>query len=383
MFWSFVRVLLQLLGYLVLSAAAAVAIHLAITSGLLGSDINVWYGVAQLKLWVWFENTVVIAKAASPVVGVIATVVSGTWAIHKAFYFANGNMPKRIKEFLEKKNERLIQALPRSLERLGPPFSQEAAITSRNGLDTVLRSVGFWNRDDAKHSLSKQLEELDKNFEAHKALGRNLVVEKTNAHILLGATAAANAETVKSGAGSDGGAYRQLEQAAMKHFRAATEVDKQSLFAHEALASQLMRSSDPTAGECLERLRELAGEQQQLIHVARAIRWQAELCERRGTVKKLEEAQNLLTDAVNFLNQVTVPTDDLILEKARVWEADGRVREGRRTKTTVDAYTNAKTLYAQLDTDFARKKVEFLNEKLRQLSKRSSVEPEPEASSTQ
>jgi len=184
------------------------------------------YGIeitAILKWWPWIEDHLVSNLQA--IVG-LAGFSFGLW---KWWYFRERVLHKRLKEYLQHQDERLLHARSYVLEALykpGPARNFAEPLFAVRPLRRVMRRRGWSSilfatklETGVDHLLNKALRHLDGRLDAAEKQIGALRRQQASAHFLKGAIASARVDAFPSVAGATKFDYRALDA-----FRAALQV---------------------------------------------------------------------------------------------------------------------------------------------------------------
>lgn len=383
----FVIRVLKFTGYVLGFGVLTWALHNGIEDGWFGHTFRLLFGdLKKIAVAIYEEYSGVVGNA-GPALGIAATLLSGVWAIHKGLYFANHNLPDRLQEYLDRRDDRLREVYANQLAMIRAPLLRPGYGTppvSRSALTDLLRSMGFGKPKSAQEELRSRLAELSGQVETAARYHEGFSKEKVQAHILLGATLVADAEALASGSVASGEPLshrtRQLHQRALDEFNKARAIDGGNLDALELRAAQLATLGEPGASEALAELRSAAVAQHNPVRQARALRLMAERYEQSGvrTHAKLY-AVPLIREAEQLLADRSSPGEQGIdLEKALTFETAGRIRQ--KIGQLRSARTNcglAIAHYRNVPTEFARAKAAELEAKLKSLGSTGPDSPQP------
>jgi hypothetical protein len=234
---------------------------------------------AALKWWPWLEERVVGNLQA--IIG-LAGFSFGLW---KWWYFRERVLHKRLKEYLQHQDERLLHARSYVLEALYRPGAirrfAEPLFTVRP-LRRVLRRKGWSSllllarlETGADHLLNKALRRLESRLEAAEGQMAALRRQQASAHFLKGAIASARADA--GGANSPKLDYRSLDA-----FRAALQVpghdadlELMEYEAHQLRKLGYLNEAEQRYRLLEERAPSIAEPQERDLFLARVKRWQA------------------------------------------------------------------------------------------------------------
>lgn len=124
------------------------------------------------------------------VVGIAASALSAVWAIHKSWHCAERALPRRIAEFIEGRERRLVDGRETIFRVLNP--EPVAATTGSRTPIAFLGPAKRLARDlnidaaDVRGSLARMKQALEDEQSAVKRRGSEIVLQRSNAHLLLG-----------------------------------------------------------------------------------------------------------------------------------------------------------------------------------------------------
>lgn len=249
---------------------------------------------AVLKLWPWIEESVLANLQA--IVG-LAGFSFGLW---KWWYFRERVLHKRLKEYLQHQDERLLHARSYVLEALYKPGAARnfaEPLFAVRPLRRVLRRRG-WNsllsttklETGADRLLNKALRHLDSRLDAAEKQIGALRQQQASAHFLKGAIASARVDANRWGASSTKFDYRALDA-----FRAALQVPGHDADAElvEYEAHQLRKlgyldDADRHYASLEGRAPSITGPQERDLFLARVKRW-------RGVIAQAQGVENYLS----------------------------------------------------------------------------------------
>jgi hypothetical protein len=78
-----------------------VACFLAVEVGLLGEDAQAQFRSLWVPLIAFYEAHKTAVDIAGAVLGAVASAVTAAFAIYKSWYYAEFNLPDRLREFIE------------------------------------------------------------------------------------------------------------------------------------------------------------------------------------------------------------------------------------------------------------------------------------------
>ena len=217
------------------------------------------------------------------VLGAVGTALTAAFGVYKGIYYADRNLPERLKQLLGRADERL----KRSREPLLTAVTEARAGSRVAGsvfyvfpLNRALAQLGYRDLSAADSSLKEALRELEGQVDVSVSQKRNLEEQKVAAHILRGSIASARAELNAQ--------QRSLpdddREAAEKEFDRALTLRPADLDALELRGRQReVRGNFVGALEDYEPLAAAAEQANDAFRTARGFRLQGELVERHAT----------------------------------------------------------------------------------------------------
>ncbi len=276
-------------------------------------------------------------------IGLAFTVIIGTLTFLAGWYYAAFNLPLRLAEYLT--HLRARHHYNRAVA-LAPYFSRnlrgDVVPVSRGYVSRVISifTPNFF-RARAIHRSLEKAEAVDADVGVLNESLRDTKSRRVTIHLLNGLRLAASARSMEPG-----GLQLERNEAAMEEFRKALALDLHDLDALEAAAKQSkLLNLNAEAVRHLERMAEAAANEAP-VKLARALRYQAELLEERGTKAALKEARMKLDTALGLLSAQNDGADqsspeqneDKILELALTNEQLGSLHLKRGTPTLVEDY---------------------------------------------
>lgn len=249
-----------------------------------------WY---QLKL----EGS---AKLIAPVI----TIASGSYAIVKAYKFAESRLQYRLQDFLDREEKRLKDAreqLRLIVERpaAGRPFRTPMFLVP--AMKRVVRELGWGSYflppqlPYVDFQIGQSIDQLEKQVKLSSERQDHLVSQLATAHLLKGALLAADASKNHHSGQPD----RAGLSAALNHFREALKADANDVEALEYASQMHVLLGDDLAAEAqLNHLLSLVPPHGKSLSRARALRYKAGIASRDGTPRV---AASILEDALQAL----------------------------------------------------------------------------------
>jgi tetratricopeptide (TPR) repeat protein len=350
MFRASAHLLLIALGVVVSGIVVVLAIDIGIYDA-------IFHTTAQQTLQGWIKEIrqVVALKGshidlAVKLIGLASTVALGMLAFLKGLHFAEIGLPQRLIELIEhiKKahlvDRRLILA-PYATRNLR---GDQTTRMSSNRLEVLSRLFRGDPREKAMRRLVKDVEHVDEDISVLSTNLDKCKIQRVTAHLAHAMTRATEANSKEEGSPTQVGA----NEAALTEIRSALQLNRNDLDALELAAKQAKRLNLvlPTQ-QYLERLHHAAQEQRCSVRQARALRYQAELLDERGTVAARREARTKLETALTLLGSQDSqsPVEEKLLELALAHEQLASLHITRGTRTlAVPHLDKADDLYTQI-----------------------------------
>jgi hypothetical protein len=250
---------------------------------------------AVLKMWPWIEERVLANLQA--IVG-LAGFSFGLW---KWWYFRERVLHKRLKEYLQYQDERLLHARSYVLEALYRPSTARnfaEPLFAVRPLRRVLRRRG-WNslllatklETGADHLLNKALRHIDSRLDAAEKQMGALRQQQASAHFLKGAISSARVDAAPSGANSTKFDYRALDafRAALQVSGHDADVELLEYEAHQLRRLGYLNDADRRYASLEVRATSITGPQERDLFLARVKRW-------RSVIAQAQAVENYLAD---------------------------------------------------------------------------------------
>lgn len=289
------------------------------------------------------------------VLGATGTALTAAFGVYKGIYYADRNLPERLKQVLARTDERLRkdrQPLLAAINDRSPGPSTHRSVFYVGPLNVALSSLRYPNFENADKELAEALRCLKDRSEAAERHTKNLVEQMLAAHILRGAIASARAEyKVSSGDTADGD-----REAAEEHFTKAILLGSADLDALELRGRQRdLRKNYGGALEDFEALAVAALQSGVNLRAARGYRLQGELKERTATTKTaIIGARKPLGEGIALLNAKGSLSQPELLEKGRLHLAYARVQHLLQKTNAVTHVQYAISCFQGLRTTEAR-----------------------------
>lgn len=266
-----------------------------------------WTGAIANEWAAWYQQRLEgSAKLLAPAI----TIASGSYAIYKAYRFAEARLHFRLGDFLDREEKRLKAAreqLRLTIERPGPdrPFKEPVFLTPN--LKRAVRELGWGTPflppqiGYVDYQVGQAIDQLEKQIKLSEERHAHLKKQLATAHLLKGGLLAAEASR-RQEAGDD---ERATLTAALNQFTSALSVDRGDVEALEYASHVNVRLGQTEEAEILlERLLSMAPKDQQSLTRARALRYRAAISAREG--KNGVAARNLKAalDALPILSGI-------------------------------------------------------------------------------
>jgi tetratricopeptide (TPR) repeat protein len=207
-----------------------------------GESARLWPGCIQTgydKLKVALQDHGATLELFGKAAGVVTTLLSGSWAIYKSWWYSERNLPKRLAEFLERNDDRLRSARPLLLENIeapNPNRSIRTPITFVGPLNLALGRIRLGKVDKAQELLNTSIERLRTQQELCKDYDKQTARQRVTAHLLRGIAIAARATMATS---TDD--RQKLDRESFAQFDEAANIDPQDAEALYYRGRQSMR----------------------------------------------------------------------------------------------------------------------------------------------
>ncbi len=343
-----------------------------------------WFGnAAQTQLRLFMEPVAQLVRHGEWVermarlLGALGTALTAAFGVYKGIYYADRNLPERLKVALQKTDERLRRdrvPLLNALTEVGGRERVRPSVFYVFPLTRALRDFGFQRPDSADASLKAALQEIDQNLQVSAAHQRTMEEQKVLAHILRGSILSARAD-YKAAAGASPDNDRH---AAEKEFDLALDLRSADLDALELRGRQReLRGNFDGALSDYERFAAEAEQVGDAFRTARAYRLQGELMERHATTQQaLQAAGRRLDAALKTMNTIGSLKHSEIFEKGLLLKAYGRVQASKkRVPSARTHFGNAAKCFNQLKTPEAKSHAREIAVLLRELEPPSDGEP--------
>lgn len=288
------------------------------------------------------------------VLGGLATILSGCWAIYKSWRYAESNLPKRIEEFLQKCDKRLEHVRPILLATIQAPRHNRALrlpVALVGPLNDALRSVRLGKVEGLQSNLAVSIELLTKQKEQWRNFDAQISKQLVAARMMQGTALAAQASMKGASAG------RKDDQDSYRHFDEAAKLDETDPEPVYYRGRQSLRLGQmPLALEDFSLVERLTAGTQSIIR-ARALYSAAQLVSVGAAVQRMA---GCIAACPNEFKHTE--------EFGEMNEFRGNVQEKSNFRpAAMSSYQAAATIYVALNTNRARDGLQRVQEALRRL----------------
>ncbi len=289
------------------------------------------------------------------VLGATGTALTAAFGIYKGIYYADRNLPERLKQLLGRTDSRLRQdraPLLAATNYSGPGARSHKSVFYVGPLNVALAELRFPRLDSADRQLKEALQLLQEQLAVSEGHKNNIIEQKVAAHVLRGSIASARAE-YKLG---EGISPDEDHDAAEAELTLAIELRPGDLDALELRGRQreICRHYDG-AREDFEALTDAAQKAGAHLRAARGFRLQGELKEKRATARKaLTEARGRFGLGIAAINAKGSLSEADRLEKGRLHLAYGRIQKRLAMRTARVHLENARDCFKDVRTSEAR-----------------------------
>lgn len=288
--------------------------------------------VGSLLSWLSkFETNITALQVVQGVAAILGIILS-TLGIYKAWRYAEKRLGKRLDEFLNNEEEKVIvarHALQTAQKRLAVDLNSSPILPSRRELKAVLKPLGTRFFSSPKETLRDALERATEREAL--ALKKSSLHQKQQAmiHLLLGAAASSENE----------------HENALRHFRSALAIDAHDVEAIEYLGFQHLKAGDgDEALEQFEKLAEIAEARGDALLVSKALR-------NSGLAHQKCSPPSYFNANVAFRNAIVkFPNTGHMFELAHIYELRGLANiQQKRPKLASRCFERALTGYSALE----------------------------------
>jgi hypothetical protein len=277
--------LFSVIGFALLVACAVTALVFAGRQGWLSDE---WHSriealLRQAQLYLPGEDWL---RYLAWLAGIAGSAIGAAFTLLASWHFAEMNLPRRLKELMDSHSRDHLAEQPGLL------------ILARNGLGPVVADI-----ETSRMTLLRKW--------------LSIWNPKEQARILAASTTRFQAEASALSAAAQASQYRQItaylirgyqhasqgdDDRAFEEFEAATTVRVDDIVSRDIAAGWARKLNKPTREkQLLEELQQAASTRGSEIDVARALRREAELLDKRKTESAWVEARNLLSEAALML----------------------------------------------------------------------------------
>jgi len=330
--------------------AVAVVVYVG-WEGWLGAPIKASIRTLVEPLLSKIPNADVLDRIAR-VLGAAGTALTAAYGVYKGIYYADHNLPERLRQFLSRADDRLrrdrlplVQAITeaRAGERARPSVFYVFPLTR------ALKEIGFRDLDAAEKSLKEALRQIEEQINISDRQKLNMQEQKIAAHILRGSIASARAES----AAVTGESPDEARHAAEEEFSKALDLRPKDLDALELRGRQReLRGNRNGALEDYDQLTQAAHDANEAFRAARAYRLRGELIERYATAQVgLRDASRCFDAALTAIGTLGSLKAHQSYEKGLLLKAYGRVQIAKkRTWSARNLLQDAHTTLVSLKT---------------------------------
>ena len=348
--------------------------------GWLGRPIQDWIGGILGPLLSRVPNPEILDRIAR-VLGAAGTALTAAYGVYKGIYYADHNLPERLRQLLRRTDERLQhdrQLLLAAVTEARAGVRVRPSVFYVDPLNRALGEIGFPDLDAADKSLREALRRIQEQIELSISQVRNMEEQKVAAHILRGSISSARAEyNARSGASIDADRH-----AAEDEFDKALILRPSDLDARELRGRQReLRLNVVGALDDYELLAKLAMDATDGFRASRAYRLQGELLERHATAQAaLNEASRRFDAALKAINTIGSLKQNQLFEKGLLLKAYGRVQLAKGRKPSAKSHLkNALGSFKLLKTPEAAGHVNEIEQMLSALEPSNDVTTAPKA----
>jgi tetratricopeptide (TPR) repeat protein len=278
-----------------------------------------------------FETSVSALQVVQSIAAFLGIILS-TLGIYKAWRYAEKRLGKRLDEFLDHQEDRIVaarRALQVAHKQIAVAQPDPSSLFTRRELKVVLRPLGARFYSSSKSALNDALARTDEREQlARKKSGLHLK-QKAMDHLLLGAVASAERD----------------HQKALVHFQSALDIDEHDVEALEYLGFQHLRLGDGNQALSLfSKLESIARARGDALLVSRALR-NCGLAYQRLPTPSHSNANISFRDAINEF-----PSDGPAYDLAHIHELRGQANVlQKRPRLAQTCLTRALTGYSALE----------------------------------
>ena len=325
-----------------------VLLILAIHVGALGSTAQDVLHDFWKALDDFYKQHKAAIDSAALIIGIAGSFVTAVLTIHRSWYYAELNFPRRLKEWMERAISRHLDLRSQLLMTMNDPVAPAgfvAPIAHPGYFNWVMRRAGLGPPRARARFLAASLEDLRDDLGVVESRKKQLEMQIVTAYLLRGTEISGQAALEVAHSDS----WRTNNDAALKEFLQALDVKRDDVDALELAAKQyLILGEHPHALDCFEKMASAA--KNDPLRRARALRAQAEIREKDSTDASLNIARGLLIAAID---EVLLPYEhaspERTLELAKAYRVRGEVQLKREKFTaSEDALLEAKARFERL-----------------------------------
>jgi len=265
---------------------------------------------------------------AATILSVVLTAATGALTIYKSWYYAERNLPHRLKDFFELQNNSLLadrKAIFATINDSSPGSQVIEPAIRISRFNLFLANLGFWRSWYLTNELAGNIDTHCSQIDVLKDRLTHLKSRAVTGYVLRGAYFARQASLKNSNADGHG----KLNEKAMEEYKSALQIKSADPLALEFAARQaIMMGRDSEAIEFLVRI--VSAREASTLEKGRAFRLQAEVLANTNLPEQLETARIKAADAKILINRAVDSQSDKEYELARAELAYGRIQCRRK-----------------------------------------------------
>lgn len=319
--------------------------------GWLGRHVQDWIKGSLEPLRARFPNAEMLDRIAR-VLGAAGTALTAAYGVYKGIYYADHNLPERLKQMLRRTDERLLrdrEPLLAAITEARPGERVRPSVFYVLPLNQALGQLAFSDLEAADKSLKEALRQIQEQIEISNSQTRNMEEQEVAVHILRGSIASARAEHN----GAEGSSVDADRHVAEDEFSKALALRPNDFDALELRGRQReLRLNVTGALEDYEVLAKAAMDANDAFRAARGFRLQGELLEKHATTQAaLREASRHFDAGLKAINNIGSLKNNQLFEKGLLLKAYGRVQLAKKRKPSAKShFENACYFFNQLKT---------------------------------
>ena len=293
---------------------------------MLGPTAQSWLRSQYTPILPWYKENRDALELAAKWIGGAFSAIFAVFAVYKSYYYAEFNLPDRIVDFVKRTIKRIVRVRRPLLTTLFGPSIFEA-LSPMSATAPSRLNVRAWTQVRRSKRAAKDLVEAQKSLDDEiKVLGirkAHCETQRVTAHLVQGLQLSAEALLMQRNAE----AQLQRKESALAEFEKALMLKGNDLDALQFAAREAKALNDEVGAiGLLQRMASAAEAQRDPIRQARALRFQAQIFDERGTKRGWDAARPLLVSARDVLEAAQNRSLEKILELARVRELLGAVQ---------------------------------------------------------